>query len=79
MGGREFDRSLVEHYTKELAEKGNDIKANKRAHFRLLSQMHKTKEILSANKEIGFNIDDLVPGLDFKGTTYRRLRAVYYV
>lgn len=79
MGGREFDRSLVEYYSKELAEKGSDLKANKRAHFRLLSQMHKTKEILSANKEIGFSIDDLLEGVDFKRTALTPRESLYYI
>ena len=71
LGGREFDRSIVAHFASQLLKKGGDIYSNKRAHYRMLAQMHKSKEVLSANKETEFSLDGLVYDIDFKGIRNR--------
>lgn len=70
MGGREFDRSLVDHFAGVLKKQGADIYAKKRALHRLKSQMHKSKEVLSANKETEFVLEGIIDDIDLKGRSF---------
>lgn len=64
-GGRDFDKALVDHLTKEFKGKYKvDITTHGRAMARTIAAAEKTKKILSANQQSPVNIESLMNDID---------------
>lgn len=64
-GGRDFDKALVDHLTKEFKGKYKvDITTHGRAMARTITAAEKTKKILSANQQSPVNIESLMNDID---------------
>lgn len=64
-GGRNFDKTLVDHLQKEFLGKYKiDIFSNPRATSRVFAAAEKVKKILSANQQAPINIESLMNDID---------------
>lgn len=69
LGGRDFDRLLVDHFAKEfLAKYKIDVKSNEKASIRMEVACEKMKKVLNTVPEAPLNIDSLMNDIDVKGT-----------
>lgn len=73
IGGQNFDRALVDHFAAEFKEKYKiDVKSNKRAGIRLMTECEKLKKQMSANSsELRINIECLMDDKDVTGKMKR--------
>lgn len=72
LGGRNFDRALVEHMAAEILQKHNmDVTANPKAMLRLFVGAERCKRILSANSEAPWSVECIMNDLDVQGTIDR--------
>eukprot|EP01024_Parvocaulis_polyphysoides_P067685 TRINITY_DN8114_c0_g4_i1.p1 TRINITY_DN8114_c0_g4~~TRINITY_DN8114_c0_g4_i1.p1 ORF type:complete len:882 (-),score=199.14 TRINITY_DN8114_c0_g4_i1:153-2411(-) len=73
VGGRDMDVVLMEHFAAEFKEKFNsdDILKSPKAVAKLRKQVKRTKEILSANQEAPFNVEELYDDKDFSSSITR--------
>eukprot|EP01126_Amoeba_proteus_P001895 TRINITY_DN10588_c0_g1_i7.p1 TRINITY_DN10588_c0_g1~~TRINITY_DN10588_c0_g1_i7.p1 ORF type:complete len:888 (-),score=230.68 TRINITY_DN10588_c0_g1_i7:145-2808(-) len=71
VGGRDFTRVLVDYWIKSLRTKISDIDTKPRVWSKLWTQMRKTREVLSANKETSFLIPNLDGDFDFSASITR--------
>jgi heat shock protein 4 len=72
LGGRNFDRALVEHFAKEFKDKFRvDVKTNMKALMRLEIACEKLKKILSANSQAPISVESLMDDVDCKGMMSR--------
>lgn len=71
-GGRNFDKTLVDHFAKEFKEKYKiDIKTNPKAIVRVAAAAEKLKKILSANAQAPLNIESLMNDVDVQSMLKR--------
>lgn len=64
-GGRDFDEVLVEHFCDEfLAKRKLDIRANKKALFRLRAACERVKKVLSANAVTSLHVENVMDEVD---------------
>jgi heat shock protein 4 len=71
-GGRDFDKSLVDHFAAEFKEKYKiDIKSNGKAMVRVAAAAEKLKKILSANQQAPLNIESLMNDVDVQAMMTR--------
>ena len=78
VSGLAFDRILAEHFAEifdksPARERKSSIKNISSAMIKLLRECNKLKEVLSANKESPFYVENLYDGEDFKGHIKRSL------
>lgn len=72
LGGDDFDQRLIQHFLKLIKKKyDKDISKDQRAISKLKSEVEKAKRDLSSVIQTKIEIDNLVPGLDFKETLTR--------
>jgi heat shock protein 4 len=72
LGGRDFDKALVDHLQKEFKGKYKiDIATNPRAYSRVISAAEKVKKILSANQQAPINIESLMNDIDVQAMITR--------
>ncbi|XP_039264715.1 heat shock 70 kDa protein 4-like [Styela clava] len=73
LGGQNFDRIILDHFAAEFKEKYKfDVKTNKRAGIRLLTECEKLKKQMSANSsELRINIECLMNDKDVTGKLKR--------
>lgn len=72
LGGRNFDKALVEHFAAEFKEKFKiDIKTNAKALTRVATAAEKLKKILSANAQAPLNIESLMDDKDVRAVLKR--------
>eukprot|EP01023_Acetabularia_acetabulum_P001729 TRINITY_DN1067_c1_g1_i1.p1 TRINITY_DN1067_c1_g1~~TRINITY_DN1067_c1_g1_i1.p1 ORF type:complete len:530 (-),score=120.92 TRINITY_DN1067_c1_g1_i1:1759-3348(-) len=73
VGGRDMDVILMEHFAAEFNEKfkSDDILKSPKAVAKLRKQVKRTKEILSANQEAPFNVEELYDDKDFSSSITR--------
>jgi len=68
LGGRDFDKVLVDHFIKEFQQKYKiDIRSNQRALIRLEVACEKLKKVLNINPEAPINIESIMNDVDAKG------------
>jgi len=73
LGGRNFDKSLVDHLHKEFLNKFKiDITTNPKAMTRVLAAAEKAKKILSANLQAPVNIESLMNDVDVRAMITRQ-------
>ena len=73
LGGRNFDKALVDHLQKEFLGKYKiDIATNPRAVARVLAAAEKTKKILSANQQAPLSIESLMNDIDVRAIITRQ-------
>jgi heat shock protein 4 len=73
LGGRNFDRALVDHLAKEFHGKYKiDIYTNPKAMTRVLSAAEKLKKVLSANQQAPINIESLMNDVDVRAMITRQ-------
>lgn len=73
LGGRDFDRVLMDHFQKEFLTKyGIDAYSNKRATVRLRTECEKMKKLMSSNSSpIPINIECFMNDIDVSGKLKR--------
>jgi len=73
LGGRNFDRMMADHFTKEFKEKYKiDVTTNKRAGLRLMTECEKLKKQLSSNSgRMALNIECLMNDIDVRSAMTR--------
>lgn len=72
LGGDDFDQRLIQHFLKLIKKKyDKDISKDNRAISKLKTEVEKAKRDLSSVIQTKIEIDNLVPGLDFKETLTR--------
>jgi heat shock protein 5 len=72
LGGDDFDQRLIQHFMKLIKKKyDKDISKDLRAIAKLKSEVEKAKRDLSSVIQTKIEIENLVPGLDFKETLTR--------
>jgi heat shock protein 4 len=72
LGGRNFDKALVDHFAAEFKEKFKiDIKTNAKALTRVATAAEKLKKILSANAQAPLNIESLMDDKDVRAVLKR--------
>ncbi|PRP79757.1 hypothetical protein PROFUN_12619 [Planoprotostelium fungivorum] len=72
LGGRDFDRVLVDHFVKEFSTKYKiDIRSNEKALIRLEVACEKLKKVLNTVPEAPINIDSLMNDIDVRGMMKR--------
>lgn len=73
LGGRNFDRMMADHFTKEFKEKYKiDVTTNKRAGLRLMTECEKLKKQLSSNQgRMTLNIECLMNDIDVRSAMTR--------
>ncbi|KAK0629754.1 heat shock protein 70 family [Bombardia bombarda] len=72
LGGRNFDKALVDHLAKEFLGKYKiDITTNGKAMTRVLAAAEKLKKILSANLQAPLNIESLMNDVDVRAMITR--------
>lgn len=72
LGGDDFDQRLINHFLKLIKKKyDKDISKDQRAISKLKSEVEKAKRDLSSVIQTKIEIENLVPGLDFKETLTR--------
>jgi len=73
LGAEALDFALVEHFAAEFqAKHGRDALGSPRALAKLRRQAKRTKEVLSANSEASFSVEELLDGIDFRASITRR-------
>ncbi|KAK4246387.1 Hsp70 protein-domain-containing protein [Corynascus novoguineensis] len=73
LGGRDFDRAIVEHLQKEFLGKYKiDIFANPKALSRVYAAAEKLKKVLSANQQAPMNIESLMNDIDVRAMITRQ-------
>jgi len=73
LGGRNFDKALVDHLHKEFLGKFKlDITTNPKAMTRVLAAAEKAKKILSANQQAPVNIESLMNDVDVRAMITRQ-------
>lgn len=74
LGVQELDMLLVNHFADlfETKHGGSDTRSNPRAVAKLKRQARRTKEILSANTEAPFIVEELHDGKDFRSSIKRQ-------
>lgn len=73
LGGRNFDKALVDHLHKEFLGKFKiDITTNPKAMTRVLAAAEKAKKILSANQQAPVNIESLMNDIDVRAMITRQ-------
>jgi heat shock protein 4 len=73
LGGRDFDRALVEHLQKEFLGKYKiDIFNNPKALTRVYAAAEKLKKVLSANQQAPLNIESLMNDIDVRAMITRQ-------
>ncbi|KAK3318346.1 heat shock protein 70 family [Apodospora peruviana] len=73
LGGRNFDKALVDHLHKEFLGKFKiDITTNGKAMTRVLAAAEKLKKILSANQQAPLNIESLMNDVDVRAMITRQ-------
>lgn len=71
-GGRNIDKTLVDHFAKEFKEKYKiDIKSNPKAVVRVAAAAEKLKKVLSANASAPLSIESLMNDVDVHGILKR--------
>lgn len=72
LGGRDIDEVLFDHFCEEFKQKNKiDIRANKKASFKLRVGIEKLKKILSANAEAPLNIECIMEDADVRSSMTR--------
>ena len=72
LGGDDFDQRLIQHFMKLIKKKyDKDISKDQRAIAKLKTEVEKAKRDLSSVIQTKIEIENLVPGLDFKETLTR--------
>lgn len=72
LGGDDFDQRIIQHFIKVIKKKHDkDISKDNRALAKLKTEVEKAKRDLSSVIQTKIEIDNLVPGLDFKETLTR--------
>lgn len=72
LGGRDLDELLFNHFAAEFKAKHKiDIPSNKKASFKLRTQVEKVKKMLSANAEAPLNIECIMEDVDVRGMMTR--------
>jgi len=72
LGGRNFDRLLVDHFAAEFKQKFRvDAKSNTKALIRLEMACEKLKKILSANSQAPISVESLLDDVDCRGMLSR--------
>ena len=65
LGGRDFDKALVDHFAQEFQHKYKiDVKSNSKALHRVYAGVEKVKKILSANLAAPLNIESVMNDID---------------
>jgi heat shock 70kDa protein 4 len=65
LGGRDFDKALVDHFAKVFKDKYKvDVKTNSKALHRVYAGVEKLKKILSANMSAPLNIESVMNDVD---------------
>ncbi|AEO55431.1 hypothetical protein MYCTH_2299262 [Thermothelomyces thermophilus ATCC 42464] len=73
LGGRDFDRAIVEHLQKEFLGKYKiDIYSNPKALSRVYAAAEKLKKVLSANQQAPMNIESLMNDIDVRAMITRQ-------
>lgn len=73
LGGRNFDKALVDHLAKEFHGKYKlDIYSNGKALTRVQAAAEKMKKILSANQQAPLNIESLMNDIDVRAMVTRQ-------
>ncbi|KAK0619883.1 heat shock protein 70 family [Immersiella caudata] len=73
LGGRNFDKALVDHLHKEFLGKFKvDITTNPKAMTRVQAAAEKAKKILSANQQAPVNIESLMNDIDVRAMVTRQ-------
>lgn len=73
LGGRDFDRAIVEHLHKEFLGKYKiDIYSNPKALSRVYAAAEKLKKVLSANQQAPMNIESLMNDIDVRAMITRQ-------
>ncbi|KAK4207335.1 heat shock protein 70 family [Rhypophila decipiens] len=73
LGGRNFDKAIVEHLQKEFHGKYKiDIYSNPKALCRVYAAAEKLKKILSANQQAPLNIESLMNDIDVRAMITRQ-------
>jgi heat shock protein 4 len=68
LGGRDFDRLLVQHFVQEIQEKYKiDPSNDPKAMMRLTDAADRAKKVLSANSETSWNVECLMNDIDVSG------------
>ncbi|KAL3157632.1 hypothetical protein ABBQ32_012079 [Trebouxia sp. C0010 RCD-2024] len=73
-GAQYLDMLLVNHFADQFESKhaGSDVRSNPRAVAKLKRQARRTKEMLSANTEAPFIVEELLDGQDFRSSIKRQ-------
>jgi molecular chaperone DnaK (HSP70) len=73
LGGRDFDKVLMDHFHQEIKAKYNmDAYSSNRARLRLRAECEKLKKLMSSNaSQIPFNIECLMNDRDFSSNMKR--------
>jgi len=72
IGGRDFDRLLVNHFADEFQEKFKvNIRSNPKALFRLEQACEKAKNILTVNSQAPISIESIMNDVDVRGMISR--------
>jgi len=72
LGGRSFDKNLVDHFAAEFKEKYKiDVNTNRRAYIRLEVAAEKLKKLLNTVPEGPINIESIMNDIDVKGMMKR--------
>ncbi|KAF6843105.1 heat shock protein hsp88 [Colletotrichum musicola] len=73
LGGRDFDKALVDHLGKEFKGKYKiDIHSNGRAMARTIAAAEKCKKILSANQQAPVNVESIMNDIDVSAMITRQ-------
>ncbi|KAL2170325.1 hypothetical protein VTG60DRAFT_5004 [Thermothelomyces hinnuleus] len=73
LGGRDFDRAIVEHLQKEFLGKYKiDVYSNPKALSRVYAAAEKLKKVLSANQQAPMNIESLMNDIDVRAMITRQ-------
>jgi heat shock 70kDa protein 4 len=65
LGGRDFDKAIVDHFAKVFKDKYKiDVKSNSKALHRVYAGVEKLKKILSANLSSPLNIESVMNDID---------------
>lgn len=73
LGGRNFDKALIDHLAKEFHGKYKiDIHSNPKALSRVMAAAEKMKKVLSANQQAPLNIESLMNDIDVSAMVTRQ-------
>ena len=80
LGGRSFDRMLMNHFIEEFKGKYKiDVNTNARAKARLELACEKCKIVLSANSQAPLNVESLMEDKDVSGMVTRYELALFFL